>query len=1065
MQYIEGRPLDQILTELRRLRAEDSRPSVPQTESTSAQGDWVSAAVPPDEAASGSCANLAHSLWQGQYRAECRQDDVAAIQAQPGGSAQAASPSTPGAAGSHPPGSAPSSGLLADRHSAFAKSVAQLGIQVADALEYAAGQGVLHRDVKPSNLLLDVWGTVWLTDFGLAKATGTPDLTRPGDLLGTLRYMAPERFDGRADVRSDVYALGLTLYETLALRPAFAGNDQVELIRLITTAEAPRLERIAPRIPRDLITVVHKAIANDPADRYQTAGALAEDLRRFLDDRSILARRASLPEQAWRLCRRNPTAAALVATALALVLLATGGGLWLVQQQAERRAEAARHEGELRNEVSTAVAQSRSLRVGFHFHEARQLLEQARQRLEPAGPDDLRRQVEQARADLDLAEHLDDARLQAAMFVRGKFDPAGAEPRYAAAFAEARVGREGDDSRTVGARVQDSAERAAIVAALDDWASVTRDRARRAWLLAVARAADPDPARDRLRQPDLWQNGARLKQVVLEMKVDDVSPQLATALGRVLRERNGDEVPLLTAAQARFPQDFWVNYERGGALWRAARWDEALGCYRAALALRPEVSVAHNNVGAALFAMDRVDEAIGHLRQALQLDHENSWAHGNLGGALKRKGRLDEAIDHYQQAVRLDPKSAVAHHNLGSALDDKGRWDEAIAEYREAIRLKPDSSALVHTFLAGTLRSRGRLDEAIDHYQQAVRLDPKLAMAHTDLGTCLYAAACAAARAAAGQGPEKARLGEPERAGLRRQALDRLRTNLALTTRRLQDGQLVGGSLTPWQTDPALASVRDPASLAKLPDAERQQWQRLWKDVAAQLAADPLENGRARAARRQWDRAADGYARASTRGPTEVGHFWFEYAALLLLSSDRPGYAKACAHMIEAHGKEGGPRAYHVARACTLAEGAVAEALLPGRLAEKELKDSAREFWSLTEQGALAYRAGRYQQAVPFFEQSLQADAKSGRAVLNWLWLALANQRLGKAVEARRWLGKAQAWLDQFGDGMPARADEKLGLHLHNWLEAHVLRREAEALLDAKPAKLNESAPEALPKK
>src|SRR5262249_20814781 len=156
------------------------------------------------------------------------------------------------------------------------------------------------------------------------------------------------------------------------------------------------------------------------------------------------------------------------------------------------------------------------------------------------------------------------------------------------------------------------------------------------------------------------------------------------------------------------------------------------------------------------------------------------------------------------------------------------------------------------------------------------------------------------------------------------------------------------------------------------------------------------------------------------------------------------GYVKACAHMIERCGKDGGPRAYHVARACTLAPDAVAQALLPGRLAEKELQGSAREFWSLTEQGALAYRAGRFQQAVPLFEQSLRADPMSGRAVLNWLWLALAYQRLGQADEARRWLDKARVWLDQYAEGMPARADEQFGLHLHNWLEAHVLRREAE---------------------
>jgi tetratricopeptide (TPR) repeat protein len=218
-------------------------------------------------------------------------------------------------------------------------------------------------------------------------------------------------------------------------------------------------------------------------------------------------------------------------------------------------------------------------------------------------------------------------------------------------------------------------------------------------------------------------------------------------------------------------------------------------------------------------------------------------------------------------------------------------------------------------------------------------------------------------------------------------------------------------------------------------------------DAAPPRAAGPLKQGRACAARRDWAQAADGYARALKRDPTDDGNFWFEHAALLLLSGDRAGYVKTCAHMIERCGKAPDLRAYHVARACTLAPDAVAEAALPGRLAEKELQASAQEFWSLTEQGALAYRAGRSPEAVAFFEQSLRADPKPGRAVLNWLWLALANQRLGKAEEARRWLGQARAWLDRYGDGMPAGAEEELGLHFHNWLEAHVLRREAEALL------------------
>ena len=154
-----------------------------------------------------------------------------------------------------------------------------------------------------------------------------------------------------------------------------------------------------------------------------------------------------------------------------------------------------------------------------------------------------------------------------------------------------------------------------------------------------------------------------------------------------------------------------------------------------------------------------------------------------------------------------------------------------------------------------------------------------------------------------------------------------------------------------------------------------------------------------------------------------------------------------------------------MARACTLAPDAVAEASLPDHLAEKELTDFGGEFWSLTEQGALAYRAGRFQEAVPFFEQSVRANPRPGRAVLNWLWLALAAERLGKFEEARRWLNKSQAWLDQFPDGRPARAEEELGLDLHNWLEAHVLRREAEGVIQSTAPRKGGTTGNAAPQK
>jgi serine/threonine protein kinase/WD40 repeat protein len=217
------------------------------------------------------------------------------------------------------------------------RSVARIGAQVAQALDYAHSQGILHRDIKPSNLLLDLKGIVWVTDFGLAKAGDAGDLTHTGDIVGTVRYMAPERFQGKSDARSDVYALGLTLYELLALRPAFNERDRLKLIQHVTHEDAPRLRKINPRVPRDLETIVHKAMAREPERRYQSAKALTDDLQRFVEDRPIHARRVTVRERFWRWCRRNP---ALAATAAALILaVLVGNGLVIWKWQEAERAE------------------------------------------------------------------------------------------------------------------------------------------------------------------------------------------------------------------------------------------------------------------------------------------------------------------------------------------------------------------------------------------------------------------------------------------------------------------------------------------------------------------------------------------------------------------------------------------------------------------------------------------------------------------------------------------------------------------------------------------------------
>jgi tetratricopeptide (TPR) repeat protein len=238
----------------------------------------------------------------------------------------------------------------------FAHAVARVGLQVAQALGYAHGQGILHRDVKPSNLLLDVHGMVWVADFGLAKAMADTDgLTGEGDVLGTLRYMAPERFRGVSDVRSDLYALGLTLYELLTLRPAFDQTERDRLIHQVTTEVPPRPRAINPQIPRDLETIVLKAIEQDPARRYPDADKLADDLQSFLSDRPIRARRVGFVERGWKWAQRKPAVAGLL---LAFVLaLAAGfvGVAWQWRRAIDARDAARVNEGKARRNFEHAL--------------------------------------------------------------------------------------------------------------------------------------------------------------------------------------------------------------------------------------------------------------------------------------------------------------------------------------------------------------------------------------------------------------------------------------------------------------------------------------------------------------------------------------------------------------------------------------------------------------------------------------------------------------------------------------------------------------------------------------
>jgi serine/threonine protein kinase len=221
------------------------------------------------------------------------------------------------------------------------REAARLAMQAAEALEHAHALGVLHRDIKPANLLVDHSGHLWVTDFGLAGVGGGGDLTQSGDLIGTLRYMSPEQAAGGRilDPRTDVYSLGATLYELLTSRPAFDGRDRQELFRQIAVTDPISPRKLDPAVPRDLETIALKAMAKEPQRRYSTARELADDLRRYLDDRPVLARRPSPTERVARRLSRHRKASATAAALVVLAGLTSAVGtmrLWNAQHETLR---------------------------------------------------------------------------------------------------------------------------------------------------------------------------------------------------------------------------------------------------------------------------------------------------------------------------------------------------------------------------------------------------------------------------------------------------------------------------------------------------------------------------------------------------------------------------------------------------------------------------------------------------------------------------------------------------------------------------------------------------------
>jgi serine/threonine-protein kinase len=637
-----------------------------------------------------------------------------------------------------------------------AHQAAALIAVLAEAIHVAHQNGIVHRDLKPGNIMLTPDGTPKVTDFGLAwRFRGDADLTITGVPLGTPSYMSPCQARGDKTATgpaTDIWALGAILYELLTGRPPFRSDTPSATLHQVVSEEPVPPRRLNPRIPRDLQTICLKCLYKEPHKRYASAQALADDLRRFERGEPIKARPVGLFERAVRWVRRRPALAGAVALGLLLASALVATVFRRHAEQTTLRATAVAY-------AEADLNESGRLLNRGELKASAAVLERAKERLGEYIPPELRDRLSTAIGNLELVTQLDAIRLERALVKpraevldvlvmpataaqegNGPPDETQSGRHYADAFREAGIGAPGADPAAAAALVSTSSVSKALVAALDDWAACATDRDQQAWVLAVVRQADPDPWRDRVRDPATWDNAEALRDLASGAPVDQQSPQLLAVFGARLRANNIDAVPFLTRVVAAYPNDFWANIETGNAHLQQSKAAEASSYYRAALSLRPGTASIHYALGCMYLGLHHWDPCVAELEQAIRLNPANAWSVNRLGVAYQwMGGHDDDAIAQFHKSIRLDPNIGWTHHHLAVSLERNGRFDEAAEEFREAVRLSPEKLGEWTWDVRRVLIRHGRGAEAAADWKKELAALPP---AHDDWNgyaeLCLY---------------------------------------------------------------------------------------------------------------------------------------------------------------------------------------------------------------------------------------------------------------------------------------------------------------------------------------